>query len=118
MLLLALENGLENSNCLSRLAVISMGTENIGKGKFREEIQLLALPIGSEGMEVLESVGFDLNSQNTDAYDVALNHLKNYYDHEENEHVAWVKAATLSQLCDESDSEFLLRDLSQAQILM
>ena len=99
----------------SRLAVISMGTEKIGKGKvlpkFKREMKLLALlnAIGSEGMEVLESVGFDLNSQNTDAYDVALNHLKNYYDHEENEHVAWVKATTLSQLCGESDLEFLLR---------
>ena len=99
----------------SRLAVISMGTEKIGKGKvlpkFRGEMKLLALlnAIGSEGMEVLESVGFDLNSQDTDAYDVALNHLKNYYDQEENEHVAWVKAATLSQLCGESDLEFLLQ---------
>ena len=66
------------------------------------------LAIGSEGMEVLESLGFDLNSQDTDAYDVALNHLKNYYDQEENEHVAWVKAFTLSQLRRESDLEFLL----------
>ena len=56
---------------------------------------------------LLESVGFDINSQDTNAYDVALNHLKNYYDHEENEHVAWVKAATLSQHCDESDLKFL-----------
>ena len=38
-----------------------------------------------------------------------MNHLTNYYDHEENEHVAWVKATTLSQRCDESDLEFLLR---------
>ena len=41
-------------------------------------MKLLALlnAIGSEGREVLQSVGFDLNSQDTDAYDVALNHLK------------------------------------------
>ena len=79
--------------------------------KFREEMKLLALlnAFGYQGMEVLESVGFDLKSQNTDAYDVALNHLKNYYNHEENEHVAWVKAATLSQLYGESDLEFLLQ---------
>ena len=93
---------------VSRLAVINMGTEKIGRGKvlpkFRGEMKLLALlnAIGSEGMEVLESVGFDVNSQDTDAYDVALNHLTDYYDHEENEHVAWVKAATLSRLCGES----------------
>ena len=62
--------------------------------------------IDSEGLEVLESVGFDLNSQDTDAYDVALNNLKNNYDHEENKHVAWVKAATLSQLHGGSDLEF------------
>ena len=41
-------------------------------------MKLLALlnAIGSERMEVLESVGFDLNSQDTGAYAVALNHLK------------------------------------------
>ena len=59
--------------------------------------------IGSEGIDVLESVGF--GSQNTHAH-VALNHLRNYYDHKENENVASVKAATLSQLCGESDLEF------------
>ena len=48
----------------SRLAVISIGTEKIGKGKvlpkFKGKMKLLALlnAIGSEGMEVLESVGF------------------------------------------------------------
>ena len=93
------------------LALINICTENICKAKvlpkFRGEIKLLVLltAIGYERMKVLESVGFDLNSQDTDAYNVALNYLKNYYDHEENEHVA----TTLSQLCDESDSEFLLR---------
>ena len=45
-----------------------MDTEKVGKGKvwpkFRGDMKLLALlnAIGSEGMEVLESVGFDSNS--------------------------------------------------------
>ena len=79
---------------LSKFAAINMGTEKIGNEKvllkFRGEMKLLALlnAIGSEGMEVVESVGFDLNSQDTDAYDVALNHLTIFYDYEENEHVA------------------------------
>ena len=88
-----------------------MSTEKIGRGKvlpkFGKEMKLYA--IGSEGMEVLESVGFDLNSQDTDAYDAALKHLKNHYDLEEIEHVAWVQVATCSQLCGENDLEFLLR---------
>ena len=91
-----------------------MSTEKIGTRKvlprFREEMKLLAfLAIGSEGMEVLKSVWFDLNSHETDAYNISLHHLKNYYNHKENEHVAWVKAATLSQLYGESDLEFLLQ---------
>ena len=60
--------------------------------------------IGSESIEVLKSVvEGGLNSQDTDAYDAALIHLKNYYDYGENEHVAWIKATTLLQPCGEND---------------
>ena len=59
----------------------------------------------------------DLNSQDIDAYDAALKHLKNYYNYEENEHVTWVKAATLSQLCCESDLECLLQVESHSRNL-
>ena len=99
----------------SRLAEINMGTEKNSNDeivpKFRGETKLLALlnSIGSDGIDVLESQGFDLNSNTEGDYKTAIELLKNYYDKKESEHVAWVKAATLSQNCGESELEFLLR---------
>ena len=63
---------LKNYKLGSWLAVINIGTEKIvGKIQleFRGEMKLLAWlnAIGSEGLEVLQPVGFDLNSQDTDA---------------------------------------------------
>ena len=73
---------------MPRLAVNKIGTEKIDKRKvflkFKKETKLLALlnAISFQGMDVLESVGFDLNSQDTDAYDVALSHSKSQYIYE------------------------------------
>jgi hypothetical protein len=44
--------------------------------------------ISDDGLDVLESLGFDLCNTSDDAHDVALKHLKSYYDKEENFHVA------------------------------
>ena len=106
----------------ARLATINMGTEKVdGENvpRFRGETKLLALlnAIGNDGIEVLESRGFDLNSKTEEDYEVAVEHLKNYYDKGENIHVAWVKAASLSQNCGESEVEFLLRVEKQSRCL-
>ena len=85
-----------------------MGTERVGGrqvSRFREETKLLALlnAIGSDSIDVLESRGCDLNSNTEGDYEVAVEHLKIYYDKVENIHVEWVKAATLRQNCGESE---------------
>ena len=106
----------------ARLATINMGTEKVGGRqvpRFRGETKLLALlnAIGSDGIDVLESRGFDLNSNTEGDYEVAVEHLKSYYDKVENIHVEWVKAATLRQNCGESELEFLLKVEKQSRKL-
>lgn len=99
----------------ARLAEINMGTEKDENGdvvpKFRGETKLLALlnSIGNDGIDVLESQGFDLEAQTDEDYVEAIELLQGYYEKKESEHVAWVKAATSSQNCGESELEFLLR---------
>ena len=106
----------------ARLATINMGTEKVDEEnlpRFRGETKLLALlnAIGSDGIDVLESRGFDLSSKTEVHYEVAVEHLKNNYDKEENIHVAWVKAASLRQNCGESEVEFLLKVEKQSRCL-
>ena len=79
--------------------------------RFGGETNLLVFlnTIGSDGIDVLKSLGFDLNSDTEEVYEIAVEHMKSYYDKEENIHVAWVKIATLWQNCGESELEFLLK---------
>ena len=79
-----------------------MGTERVDGEyipRLRGETKLLALlnAIGSDGIDVLESRGFDLKSNTEGDYEIAVEHLKSYYDKVENIHVEWVKAATLNR---------------------
>ncbi|KAF6023298.1 hypothetical protein EB796_018388 [Bugula neritina] len=50
-----------------------------------------------------------LRGNDNTAHDEALKRLKGHYEKTENIHVAWVKAATLSQTCGEDELEYLLR---------
>ena len=106
----------------TRLAIINMGNERVDDEyipRFRGETKLLALlnSIGSDGIDVLQSRGFDLNSDTEEDYEIAVEHLKSYYDKVENIHVDWVKAATLRQNCRESELEFLLTVEKQSRKL-
>ena len=65
--------------------------------------------IGSDGIDVLESRGFDLNLDTEKDYEITVKHLKSDYDKVESIHVEWVKAATLRQNCEEGELEFLLK---------
>ena len=106
----------------TRLATINMGNERVDGEyipRFKSETNLLALlnAIGIDGIDVLESRGFDLNSNNEGYYEVAAEHLKSYYDKVEIVHVEWVKAATLRQNCGKSELEFLLNAEKQRRKL-
>ena len=84
----------------TRLATVNMGNERVDDEyipRFRGETKLLALlnAIGSDSIDVLESRGSGLNSDTEEDYEIAVEHLKSYYDKGENIRVAWVKAATL-----------------------
>ena len=87
--------------------------------RFGGETNLLVFlnTIGSDGIDVLKSLGFDLNSDTEEVYEIAVEHMKSYYDKEENIHVAWVKIATLWQNCGESELEFLLKVEKQSRTL-
>ena len=65
--------------------------------------------LGSDVIDVLKSLDFDLISDTKEDYEIAVEHLKSYYDKGENILVAWVKAATLWQNCGESELEVLLK---------
>ena len=47
--------------------------------------------IGSDGIDVLEFRGFDLNLNIEGDYEVVVEYLKSYYDKVENIYVEWVK---------------------------
>ncbi|KAF6033687.1 hypothetical protein EB796_008005 [Bugula neritina] len=101
-------------NLAVRLATLEMGTETVSGdtvNRFRGKTKFLALlnAIGDSGIEVLQSLGLDLERNDNTAHDEALKWLKGHYEKTENIHVAWVKAATLSQTCGEDELEYLLR---------
>ena len=104
----------KKSELAARLAEIIMGTEKNSDDeivpKFRGETKLLALlnSAGSDDIDVLESQEFDSNSNTEEDYRMVIKLLRNYYEKKESEHVAWLKAATLSQNCGKSKLEFLL----------
>ncbi|KAF6026020.1 hypothetical protein EB796_015679 [Bugula neritina] len=90
-------------NLAVRLATLEMGTETVSGdtvNRFRGETKFLALlnAIGDSGIEVLQSLGFDLERNDNTAHDEALKRLKGHYEKTENIHVAWVKAATCLKL--------------------
>ena len=77
-----------------------MSTEKVDNGyipRFGGETNLLVFlnALGSDVTDVLKSLDFDLNSDTEEDYEIAVEHLKSYYDKGENIRVAWVKAATL-----------------------
>ena len=50
-------------------------------------------------------------------YEIAVKHLKSYYNKGEYIHVTWVKAATFRQNCGERELEFLLKAKKQSRYL-
>ena len=64
----------------AKWAEINIGTEKYVVPKFRGETKLLALlnSVGSDGIDVLESQGFDLNAKSKENYIEAIEFLKGY----------------------------------------
>lgn len=96
------------------LATLNMGTEEIHgevTNIFRGRKKLLALlsAIGNDGIETLRSLGFAMANQDDDAYDQALDLLKDHYDREESFYVKTMRFVTVSQALAESHTDYLLR---------
>lgn len=98
------------------MTTLNLGKEDVdGQGtmldKFRGRSKLLALlgAIGSEGMDILTSLGFDLKNGDADAYTAALDLLKGHYEREDSFYVKTMKFVTVSQAGGEDEREYLLR---------
>ena len=97
------------------LTTLNLGTVDDGHGHlidvFRGRTKLLALlsSIGSEGMETLQSLGFDLQNNDINAYTVALDLLKGHYEREESRYVKTIKYVTVAQAIGEEERDYLLR---------
>ena len=90
---------------------LSLGKEQDGTtDKFKGRPKLLALfsAIGSDGIDTLKSLGFDLKSAEDDACEKALDLLKAHYERGESKYVRIMKLATVSQACGESDTDYCL----------
>jgi len=97
------------------LTTLNLGTVDDGHGHpidvFRGRTKLLALlsSVGSEGMETLQSLGFDLQNNDINAYTIALDLLKGHYEREESRYVKTIKYVTVAQAIGEEERDYLLR---------
>lgn len=93
------------------VTTINLGDDNDGNARFRGRTKLLALlsAIGSDGVETLQSLGFDVARNEDNAYDEALALMRTHYQREESFYVKTMKFVTASQACGEDEREYLLR---------
>ena len=98
-------------NIAVEVTTFNLGVDADNVNVFRGRPKLLALlsAIGSDGVETLQSLGFDVASNADDAFDQALGLLQTYYEREESVYVRTMKFVTVSQACDEDEREYLLR---------
>ena len=90
---------------------INLGVDNDNVERFRGRTKLLALlsAVGSDGVETLQSLGFNVDSNEDNAYDDALALLRTHYEREESIYVKTMKFVTVSQAIGEDEKEYLLR---------
>jgi len=94
---------------------INLGKEEVGAQEvevFRGRKKLLALlcAVGSDGMDTLTSLGFDVAGNNDDnAFEEAINLLRGQYCRDESFYVKTIRFVTVSQAAGEGDMEYLLR---------
>jgi len=94
---------------------INLGKEEVGGREvevFRGRKKLLALlcAVGSDGMDTLTSLGFDVAGNNDDnAFEEAINLLRGQYCRDESFYVKTIRFVTVSQAAGEGDMEYLLR---------
>ena len=96
------------------MTVLNLGVEEVDGDEvevFRGRQKLLALlgAVGSDGIETLESLGFDIDSGAVDAYDRAMNLLMTHYQREESVYVKTIRFVTVAQASGEDEAEYLLR---------
>ena len=96
------------------LTTLSLGKETVASvqvDKFRGRTKLLALlgAIGSEGIELLQTLGFDIESNETDAYSDALKLLQDHFEREKSIYVRTMKFVTVAQAASENAVDYLLR---------
>ena len=89
---------------------INLGVDNDNVERFRGRTKLLVLlsAVGSDGVETLQSLGFDVDSDEVNAYDDALALLRTHYEREESIYVKTMKFVTVSQAIGDYEKEYLL----------
>ena len=86
---------------------INLGVDNDNVERFRGRTKLLVLlsGVGSDGVETLQSLGFDVDSNE----DNTLALLSTHYEREESIYVKTMKFVTVSQAIGEDEKKYLLR---------
>lgn len=93
---------------------LNLGSEEVEGtqvNRFRGRTKLLALlsAIGSEGLDTLQSLGFNLNDNSNEGYTTALDLLKAHYSQDDSFYVKTMKFVSVAQACGENEIEYLLR---------
>lgn len=91
------------------LTTLDLGDDGQGNPRFMGRTKLSALlrAIGCDGIETLQSIGFDLQSAAADAYDTALGLMTNQYEREESVYIRTMRFVTVAQASGEYESECL-----------
>ncbi len=101
-------------NIAVEMMTVKLGTEAVGGGapqpKFRGRIKVLALlhAIGDDGLEALNSVGFDYSVDTAD-FAAALTALRGVFERTESDYVRTNKFVSAKQMSSEDEVEFYHR---------
>ena len=96
------------------VAALNLGSEEVDGERVsalrgRKNLLVLLSAIGAEGIDTLQSLGFDLDTHDDNGYDRALALLIGHYSVQDSYYVKTMKFVTVAQACGENELEYLLR---------